>query len=583
MPIRSPLLALSALLLAGVAAPAAAAPPPLLPCTPPGLAEPARCATYEVFEDRARGAGRKIGLKVVVVPATSGRPTAEAITFFAGGPGDASTRPAGPLAHIFEGARADRDLVLIDFRGTGGSDPLNCEELAVAGVQGFLDDFLPAERVRACRERLARERALALYSSEEAVDDIAEVLAAYGYRQVNLYGVSYGTRAAQLLARRHPEMVRSMILEGVTRLSERDPLDFARAAQDALDRLLGECAGDEACRSAFPDLAGELGRLFARLDGAPVTVEIDDPVAGGKRPLRLTRHGLAQTIRYMLYLSSTAVALPLQVHLAAEGDFRPLAETAQLFASFMTSTADGFFLSVTCPEDTRFIREEEIGPAVAGTFLGDFRIRAQQAACAAWVPRAPDPAFQAPLVSAIPTLLISGERDPVTPVSNGAAVASHLSRSLHLVVPSGAHGSEGMTGADCLERLADDFVRAGGIESLDTACVAAIRRPPFVVAAAAPEVELAPADRAALAGRYRHAASGNELVVDEVEGRLRLSPPGQPPLALRPISRDRFEPVGLPPGFGIVAVRDGDGKVVALLFEQPGTPPERLERVAPSP
>ncbi len=576
-------LATSLLVAALAAAPAVAAPPPLAPCSVPGLPGPARCATYEVFENRARGAGRKIGLEVIVVPATSARPTDEAITFFAGGPGDSSTRAAGPMAHIFERARERRDLVLVDFRGTGDSAPLNCPELSVEGVQGFLDEFLPAAKVAACRARLEKDHDLARYTTEEAVDDIAEVLAAYGYRQVNLYGASYGTRAAQVFAKRHPALTRTLVLEGVTRLSERDPLDFARAAQGALDFLVEECARDAGCHAAFPALGEELAQLFARLDREPVTVEVDDAASGGKRSLRLDRRGLAQTIRYMLYIPTTAVAVPFQVHAAAQGDFRPLAETAQLFGSLMTSMADGFFLSVTCPEDVRFIREADVAPAVAGTFLGDFRIRAQQAACAAWAPREPDPAFPQPLVSAIPTILFSGERDPVTPASNGAEVASHLSNSRHLVVPSGAHGSEGMSGADCLERIAVDFVAAGTLDGLDTSCVAAMRRPPFVLAPAAPTVELAAADLAAVVGRFRHAPTGNEIEVTLGDGQLRLLTHDNPPITLRPVSRQRFELVGLPPGYAVVAVRDGAGAVTALEFEQPGAPADRLDRVAPAP
>jgi pimeloyl-ACP methyl ester carboxylesterase len=556
-----------------------AAPPPLESCEVPGLATPARCATYPVFENREAKSGRTIGLHVVVVPATSGQPTAEAITFFAGGPGDSSTRPAAFFAHQLEPVRAARDLVLVDFRGTGESSPLNCAELAKAGVQGFLDSFLPTEAVRSCRERLERERDLARYTTEEAIDDIAEVLRAYGYTKVNLYGASYGTCAAQVMARRHPELVRSMILEGVVRMNERDPFDFARAAQVALDALFAECAGDPACAAAFPDLPGDLAKVWARLDQAPVTVAVVDPASGEKRPLRIHRQGFAQTIRYMLYVVSTSMALPYQIHAAAQGDFTPIAETAQLFGGMMTANADGFFLSVTCAEDTRLIREEEIVSAVSGTFLGEFRIRQQLAACAAWAARAPDPAFVAPLESAIPTLLLSGERDPVTPASNGESVARHLTNGRHLVIADGAHGSDGMSGLDCLSQISNAFIAAGAIDALDTSCVANMARPPFVLAGAGPTVTLSAAELAALAGRFRHAEAGLELTIEVSGEGLRMSLPGQPPLALRALSAEKFEPVGLPPGYALVFERDAAGRAVALSFLEPSAPPMRLERV----
>jgi pimeloyl-ACP methyl ester carboxylesterase len=574
---RHPLALAGVLALLPLAAPAA--PPPLAPCAPPGLAGPARCATYPVFENRAAKSGRTIGLRVVVVPATSGQPTRAAITFFAGGPGDSSTRAAGFLTEQLAPARATRDLVLIDFRGTGGSEPLACPELVSTGAQGFLDRFLPADAVAACRARLEADHDLARYTTLEAVDDIAEVLAAYGYARVDVYGVSYGTRAAQVLAARHPRLVRSLVLEGVTRMNERDPLDFARAAQAALDSLFAECAGEAECARAFPDLPGEFARVLERLEHAPVAVELVEPASGAKRLLRLTRAGFVQTVRYLLYTVSTAVALPYQIHEAASGNFLPIAESAQFFGGVMTDVADGFFLSVTCPEDTRFIREEEIAPAVAGTFLGDFRIRQQLAACAAWAPRAPDPAFLEPVRSDVPALLVSGERDPVTPAASAESVARHLSRARHLVVPDGAHGPEGMSGLDCLVRVVNEFVERGSADGLDSSCVARMARPPFVLAGSGPAVALSAAELAALAGRYRHPEAGMEIAIEVAGDGLRLAFPDRPPIALRALAAERFEPVGLPPGYLVLFERDAAGEIAALSFVEPGQPPARLAKV----
>jgi len=582
MRLHSRFLLVSALLIGADAGGASTAPPPLLPCQAPDLPAGARCATYPVFENRAAGSGRTIGLRVVVVPATSGQPTEEAITFFAGGPGDSSTRSAGALARELAPARDRRDLVLVDFRGTGGSDALDCSELAVEGVQGFLDEFLPAAKVRACRERLERTRDLARYTSEEAVDDIAEVLRAYGYAKVNLYGGSYGTRAAQVFTRRHPELVRTMLLEGVVRMDERDPLHFAHSAERALEGLLAECAADAACNGAFPKLESELRGLLVRLEREPATVDLVDPGSGATRPIRLGRQGFAQTVRYMLYVPAAAAALPLQVHLAAGGNFLPIAETAQLFAGFMGATADGFYLSVTCPEDTRFIRSEEIAPASAGSFLGDFRIRAQLAACAAWKPREMPPEFLAPLVSTVPTLLVSGELDPVTPPASGEAVARSLANSLHLVVPHGGHGQDGMTGVDCLERIGNAFIAAGSVAGLDTACVAAMRRAPFELTPPAAEVALDAAELVPLVGRYRAGAGGFELTLELAEGHLRAATPGQPPIVLKPVGGDRFELIGMPAGYALAIVRGAAG-IEALLLTEPGSEPMRLERVATPP
>src|SRR6185436_6895597 len=212
----------------------------------------------------------------------------------------------------------------------------------------------------------------------------------------------------------------------------------------------------------------------AQAASEPVTVTVRDPGSGEPHELRLTRHGVAQTIRYMLYVPSAAVQVPLYVHAAAAGNFQPLGATAALFARFAGGMSDGFFLSVTCSEDVPFIRKEEAPAAARGTFLDDFRIRAQQAACREWnVPQAPA-AELAPLTGPFPALLVSGERDPVTPARWGEEVARTLPNAVHLIVPDGGHGFDGMRGADCIDRLFDELVERGTARGLDTSCVAKI-------------------------------------------------------------------------------------------------------------
>ena len=406
----------------------------LTPCTGPGLESEARCATYEVFEDRAAARGRWIPLRVLVLPATGTPVAADPLVFFAGGPGDGIIESAPHAAHTYAEVRAHRDLVFVDLRGTGESAALSCPELMRS--QGFLDDFLPLDGVRSCRQRLAQHADLGQYNTANAVDDLAEVLTALGYQLVNVHGASYGTRSAMELVRRHPERVRTATLIGVVPPDSRNPLTFARDAQAALDATFAECAADPACAAAFPDSRGELASVLARVERQPVTVEVMPPGATAPLLLRLDRAGVAQTVRYMLYQSSAAAELPLAIHSAAVGEFRPLAEMAALFAGEATQTADGLFLSVLCAEDQPFIDEGEVAAAVAGTFLGDFRVRAQERACAAWdVP--PIAATKLESVSSpVPALVISGERDPVTPARWGDQVSRTLPNARHLVVPA---------------------------------------------------------------------------------------------------------------------------------------------------
>ncbi len=544
---------------------------------------PALCGTYEVFENRATRTGRKIPLRVVVLPATGPGRLPDPFVYFAGGPGDASIPGGVFMARQLPALRQKRDVLLVDYRGTGQSGRLFCPELGGAGgVQGVLDNYLPFDKIRACRDRLKKEVDLSWYTTDAAVDDIEEVRTALGYGPLNLLGVSYGTRAAQAYLRRHPGSVRTVTLEGVVAPDERLPLGLARASQEALDGLFAECEGDPACRGAFPQLRQEVDAVLRRATAEPVRVELTE--TGQPFEIRLGRGGVVQTLRYRLYSPAEAALLPLEVHLAAQGDWKPLSHAARIYGNrLISSIAPGFFLSVTCAEDLAFIREEEVAAAVAGTFVGDFRVRAQKAACEGWPTRDLGADHRSLVVSNVPALLISGERDPATPAAGAARVARTLKRARHLVIADGAHGIDGMLGEDCYAGLVTAFIEAGTAEGLDTSCLARLRRPEFALTSVLtagddPEavVTVTQADLERLPGSYANQEMGFTFKVELLEGQLRVSVtqgPPFPPFLLIPTSPTRFraEGEGLAPGL-MVGFQVTDGKATALIVAQSGMP-----------
>jgi pimeloyl-ACP methyl ester carboxylesterase len=439
----------------------------------------ARCGTYDVFEDRASRQGRRIGLRVVVLPATA-RPAPDPVVFFAGGPGDSAVGNARFVAGTLGGVRRSRDIVLIDQRGTGGSHQLTCHLYPGTGAARFTRAFMPPDAVEACRTRLSTQANLGLYTTTIAVDDVVEVIDALGYDRVNLAGASYGTRMAQVFLRRHPRRVRTAILLGVSPLADRIPMTFPRDAQAALDGLLTECEQTPECRSAFPQARAEAAAVFERAKRGPIDVEIHDRESGETVKVSLPGEMVGEVVRWLLYGPATARRIPDLFHRAASGDWRPLAEAAiARRRDTMTPGSIGLYLSVTCAEDLPGIDPAEATRDAAGTFLGDYRFREQRAACGRWAHGAVPEDFHEPVVSEAPVLLLSGALDPVTPPDAAAEVAARLKNSLHLVVPSGAHGFGGMRGEDCLRRLQADFVERGSVAGLDTSCVAAIGPPAF--------------------------------------------------------------------------------------------------------
>jgi pimeloyl-ACP methyl ester carboxylesterase len=455
--------------------------PALKPCQLSGVPDKARCGTYEVFENRDTRKGRTIKLNVAVLPAFGPDRAPDPIVFFDGGPGEATIASADWIHKNLQPLRRHQDILLVDARGTGGSGPLACEESAAARLQGFLDDFMPLDQVRACRDVLRKRVDLSQYTTDRIVDDIAEVSAALGYKKLNLMGTSYGTRAALVFLRRHPDRVRTATIFGVLPPDARVPLPAAQNTQRALEALFAECANDHACAAAFPDLRADLAAVLHRAEEKPVALEITDPDTEKKVSLVLSREGVAQTLRYMLYSDFGATRLPLALHRAAGGDFQTLGEMASLFGNGVTESARGLYLSVTCAEDVAAIREEDIPAAVAGTFLGDFRIRRQIAACKEWPAARINPDFLKPVVSGAPVLAISGERDPTTPPSNGEQVVRTLKRGRLIVVPHKGHGVVGAQGSDCVVGVIGQFLDAGAAEKLDTSCVEKIPAPGFVL------------------------------------------------------------------------------------------------------
>jgi pimeloyl-ACP methyl ester carboxylesterase len=536
------------------------------PASPPGGA---LCGKYEVYEDRASGKGRSIALKVMVLPAIGPDRAPDPLFYFHGGPGGAAT----DLAPMFAGSplRQRRDIVLIDQRGTGGSHGLHCDLYGPPDqLQGLLGDMFPLAAVSACRAQLERDTDLRHYTTTEAMEDVDEVRRALGYGPINAMGASYGTRAALVFLRQHPDAVRTLLLVGVAPTNDPVPREFPRDAERSLEGVLGECAAEASCHAAFPDGRGDARRVFDRLARGPVRADVLDPETGRVATVSLSRDAAAEALRYLLYQAGSAGLVPAMLHEADAGkNMGPLAEMALAGRQMILGESTGLYLAVTCAEDVPFVDPADAQRAAAGTFLGDYRWRQQSAACQAWV-RAEIPAgYREPVRSGVPALVISGEWDPVTPPTQGDEVSRSLSNSRHLVVPHGSHGNEGLVGAECVDRLEAEFVERASSLGLDTACLASVRRAPFALKLETSVLSLPEEALHAFAGRYTSETPKIELTVEVVGDRLKVQLGGEP-LLFAPVSAARFRAVG-PPGV-VLSFERAEGKIVRAIVEEGGAP-----------
>ena len=454
----------------------------LTDCEVQGIQGKQKCGTLEVYENRATKTGRKISLNIVVYPATGPNHEPDPIFYFAGGPGSAATDDARGFVPEFAKMREHRDMVFVDQRGTGRSHPLDCTLFNPADPQSFLGYFFPLEDVRKCRAELEPKADLKLYTTTIAMDDIDEVRAALGYEKINLFGGSYGTRAALTYLKRYPQHVRTAMLQGVAPPDQYMPVDFPVANERALEGILAECAADEACNKAFPNLKDETKALLAQLIKGPVEVEYERPKSTEKVKVKLSRDLAAEAIRYMLYNPNAASRVPVIIHLASQGNFGPLLGQAMFYRKVLVATgSNGMYLSITCAEDLPWIKPGEGERLAANTFLGDYRLRQQREACALW-PRAEiERSYSQPVKVDVPVLILTGEWDPVTPPANGDRVAKHLPNNLHVVVPHGAHGLGGLQGTECITGLMTEFIARGTTKGIDTTCVKNVRRRGFVL------------------------------------------------------------------------------------------------------
>ncbi|HYV83809.1 MAG TPA: alpha/beta hydrolase [Pyrinomonadaceae bacterium] len=442
----------------------------------------AKCGTYEVYENRATKKGRKISLKIVLIPATGDKREPEPLVYFAGGPGGSATEDASGIAQAFPKILAHRDLLFVDQRGTGGSHPLDCKFYDASDLQTYLGYFFPLDDVRKCREQLETNSDLKLYITTIAADDMDEVRAALGYERLNLFGGSYGTRAAMTYLKRHPQHVRAAILQGISPTDHFMPSDFPQQTERALQGVLSECLADKVCSEAFPNIKEETKSVLAQLIKGPVEVEIQKPNSNDRVKLKLSRDLAAEAIRYMLYSPVPASRVPLILHLASQGNYAPLARTAiQYRMNLVGSGSNGMYLSVTCAEDLPWIKPGEGERMAENTFLGDYRLRQQREACTLWPRAETERDYAQPVKSDVPVLILTGQWDPVTPPSNAERAAKTLTNSLNIVVPSGAHGLDGLEGMDCIDNLIVEFIERGTSKGLDTSCVKDIHRKGFAL------------------------------------------------------------------------------------------------------
>lgn len=423
-------------------------------------------------EDWSRPAGRQIPLHVVVVPAVEREAGAAPFVWLAGGPGIAATESAPAYLGELSAHRQWRDVVLVDQRGTGHSNPLRCPEIE---TRGPLEEMYPLDAVRSCRARLEKKADLRQYTTANSVRDLEAVREALGYERVDLAGLSYGSLLALSYLRAHPDRVRAAVLLGTAPPGKKYPLHHGENAQRALDVVFAECEADPPCRKAFPEVRRDWETVLERLEASPVTLTRPSPRAGA--PLRIAIRRDTFGHAFGSILGSAPRDVPFVVHEMAIGNFGPFLDGLHLDQA--SPFAEGLYLSLDCTEETSRITDAEAEAAARGNYLGAYRISEQRRACREWPLGAVPPDHAAPVTADVPVLLMTGSLDASTPPAWAEEVAGHLARARHVIIEDLPHFPDGLSHMECYDRIIDAFLRDPQPDKVDTSCLPSMKPPPF--------------------------------------------------------------------------------------------------------
>jgi pimeloyl-ACP methyl ester carboxylesterase len=413
----------------------------------------ARCGELRVPEDESRPGGAEIALHVAIIPATR-QPARGALFYLEGGPGGAGSEAAVKVSEVFAKVSEFRDLVLVDQRGTGGSHASTCPQEHVRAA----DARAVAAYVRRCFARLGGEARF--LTSEAAAEDLERVRRALGYGRIDVYGSSYGATLAQLYLRLHPRSVRTATLDGASLTSVAVYELAARNAEHALHVDIARChARQPACRRAFPDPRGELGRVLAERPGSA--------------------RALAATVATLLRSVEDTARVPLLIHEAAgdAGGALLREHSVQMGSELDARARLAMFWTILCGDSWARFGVAATAAASRGSFLAPAnvaRARLFQRACAG-VPEEPARP-EGPWKSAVPVLLLAGSADPVDPPANLRGWRRTFPRGLLVTVPGLAHG---VVAYGCVRLVVARFVAAGDTRGLDARCARRVPLPAF--------------------------------------------------------------------------------------------------------
>jgi pimeloyl-ACP methyl ester carboxylesterase len=433
---------------------------------------PVECGFVVVPEDHNDPTGPTIRLAVAILKDQSENHQPDAVILLSGGPGEKTVHNAAAIAYLLAPVHPNRDLIVFDQRGVGLSEPaLECPEWVQAAFD-LLDESDPDvalqtifDATMACRDRLVSEgHNLSAYNTVQNAADVNAIRVALGYDQINLWGGSYGSLLAQATVRDHPQGIRSVAINSVLPLEKSLFVEASTTTSNAILRLLDACAADPACRSAYPDLQEVLFEVIDQLNAEPVVITVTNPLDGQSYDEILTGDTVLGNLVTFLYFTQIIPVLPQAVYDVHNENYELMTQLSSTRLALFDALSRGMTYSVMCTDDLIGRTPEDLLNVMAalprqlvGSTDPEFVIEhGIFAICENWPVEEADPWVKEPLVSDIPTLVLTGEFDPVTPPEYGQLVASYLSDSFFFELPGIGHDI--LVASECARSIIGDFI-----------------------------------------------------------------------------------------------------------------------------
>ncbi len=450
--------------------------PNLKGCYLNGLSERVQCGSVKVPEDYGEPEGKQITIHYAIIPAIKEALGQAPLLAVSGGPGQSAIDQAKLFAQTFYRIRQDRDLILVDQRGTGKSNILECSEVMLSDSLSFNDEKIDQTEVaRACLEE--QDADVVHYGSLTALKDFERVRQQLSIDRWHLYGISYGTRMVQLYMRHYPEQVATATLDGVVPMQQ-SVITVGHAINRAFDQVLEDCKTTDLCQKRFPELETQFDKIVKDLAVAPVKTSVLHPLTSKQSEFLVTQNKFLSSLRLAMYNPSSRSLVPYIINAAAKGNYRPL--LGLLNGSSDIGIAMGMHMAVVCGEDFHRLTPGQEQQLVQSSVVAAKMVELFKQTCPVWQIPTVSEDFSEPVNSDIPTLLLSGEMDPATPPSWGEMAAEQMTNSLHLVAPYATHG---VAFQSCASELIAQLIDTESIADLDSSCLEKDTRRAFYLSA----------------------------------------------------------------------------------------------------